>query len=198
MEKTLIASCDDIFVVRDVLTPDECAAYIARSEAVGYGDAPVSTFAGPVVNKRMRSNERVMVDDPPTAAALWERLRGFVPDRRGSWAAVGLNERLRYYRYDPGQEFDWHFDGHYERTPDEHSALTVLLYLSGGFEGGATEFNFLASGRFQDNPIVSVVPEPGMALVFAHRVLHRGAPVVAGRKYVLRTDVMYRWGGGSA
>ena len=76
------------------------------------------------------------------------------------------------------------------------SNLTVLLYLSGGFEGGATEFNFLLSGRFDDNdPVVSVVPEAGMALVFAHRILHRGAPVVSGRKYVLRTDVMYRWQG---
>jgi len=25
-----------------------------------------------------------------------------------------------------------------------------------------------------------------------HRVRHRGAPVTAGRKYVMRTDVMYR------
>lgn len=193
MEKVLVENRDDIFTVRGVLAPDECAAYIARSEAVGYGDAPVSTFAGPVVNKRMRSNDRVMVDDPPAAAALWDRLRPLVPARRGNWAACGLNERLRYYRYDPGQLFDWHFDGHFERTPDEHSALTVLLYLSAGFGGGATEFNFLMSPRVDDNPVVSVVPEAGMALVFAHRVLHRGAPVTAGRKYVLRTDVMYRW-----
>jgi hypothetical protein len=31
-----------------------------------------------------------------------------------------------------------------------------------------------------------------MALVFEHPVRHQGAPVTAGRKYVLRTDVMYR------
>ncbi|MFO0795886.1 MAG: 2OG-Fe(II) oxygenase [Gemmataceae bacterium] len=195
MTKTLIASRDDVFTVRGVLSPAECAEYVARSEAAGYGDAPINTYGGPVVNKRMRSNERVMVDDPATAAVLWEKLRPLVPERFGSWHAVGLNERFRYYRYDPGQLFDWHFDGHYERTPDEHSNLTVLLYLSGGFTGGATEFNFLLSGRFDDDdPVVSVVPEPGMALVFAHRILHRGAPVESGRKYVLRTDVMYRWG----
>jgi hypothetical protein len=195
VEKTFIEGRDDVFTVRGALTPDECAEYVARSEAAGYGDAPINTFAGPVVNKRMRSNDRVMVDDPATAAALWERLRPLVPGRHGSWVAAGLNERLRYYRYDPGQEFDWHFDGHFERSPDEHSALTVLLYLSGGFAGGATEFNFLAAGRMQDNPTITVVPEAGMALVFAHRILHRGAPVVSGRKYVLRTDVMYRWRG---
>ena len=35
-------------------------------------------------------------------------------------------------------------------------------------------------------------PEWGKALVFYHRQLHEGLPVVRGRKYVLRTDVMYR------
>lgn len=194
MDKTPVENREDVFTVRGLLTPDECAEFVARSEAAGYGDAPVNTLGGPVVNKRMRSNERVMVDDPATAAVLWERLRPFVPARRGGWVAAGLNERLRYYRYDPGQEFDWHFDGHYEWGPDEHSNLTVLLYLTGGFAGGATEFNFLAFGRVaDDDPVVAVVPEAGMALVFAHRILHRGAPVVSGRKYVLRTDVMYRW-----
>ena len=37
-----------------------------------------------------------------------------------------------------------------------------------------------------------MTPERGKALVFYHRQLHEGMPVVRGRKYVLRTDVMYR------
>ena len=41
--------------------------------------------------------------------------------------------------------------------------------------------------------VTAVVPEQGMALVFVHAVLHRGAPVTRGRKYVLRSDVMYRY-----
>lgn len=31
-----------------------------------------------------------------------------------------------------------------------------------------------------------------MALLFEHRVLHQGAPLLEGVKYVMRTDVMYR------
>jgi hypothetical protein len=30
-----------------------------------------------------------------------------------------------------------------------------------------------------------------MALVFIHELLHEGAPVIKGRKYVLRSDVMF-------
>jgi hypothetical protein len=42
------------------------------------------------------------------------------------------------------------------------------------------------------NPTVAIVPRQGTALVFAHSQLHEGAPVLSGRKYVLRTDVLYR------
>ena len=38
---------------------------------------------------------------------------------------------------------------------------------------------------------MTVQPESGMALVFVHQQLHEGASVLNGRKYVLRTDVMY-------
>ena len=38
----------------------------------------------------------------------------------------------------------------------------------------------------------TIVPRAGMALLFQHRVLHEGAPVRSGVKYVLRSDLMYR------
>ncbi len=37
---------------------------------------------------------------------------------------------------------------------------------------------------------VTVVPRRGMALLFRHHLLHEGATVTSGRKYVLRSDVM--------
>lgn len=198
MRKELLTPRDDVFVIRDFLTRQECESHIARTEAAGYGDAPVSTFAGPVINKRMRNNDRVMVDDVDLAAELWERLRPFVESQRGTnWHAVGLNERFRFYRYDPGQQFDWHFDGRFERSSAEQSALTFMVYLNEGFEDGATEFNLSPGTAVRDDdPILRVVPETGMALVFVHAMFHRGAPVTTGRKYVLRSDVMYRWSHG--
>jgi hypothetical protein len=198
MQKELIHNLDDVFVVRGFLSPEECEHHIARSEAVGYGDATINTFSGPRINKDMRNNDRVMIDDVELAAALWERLRSFVAPKRGTnWHAAGLNERFRYYRYDPGQRFDWHFDGAFERSPQEVSALTFMVYLNAGFEGGETEFDFrFTTGDPDASGRTSVIPEAGMALVFVHRILHQGGPVTRGRKYVLRSDVMYRRAGG--
>lgn len=195
MQKELLTTIDDLFLVRGFLSQDECDRHIAGTEAAGYGDAPINTFAGPQINKKMRNNDRVMIDDPALAADLWDRLRPFVAAKRGTgWHAAGLNERLRFYRYDPGQQFDCHFDGHFERSPLEQSALTFMVYLNAGFEGGTTDFDFRLVSGDRDGPIaLSVAPEAGMSLVFPHRIFHRGAPVTAGRKYVLRSDVMYRW-----
>jgi hypothetical protein len=135
-----------------------------------------------------------MIDDPQIAEAMWERLQPHFPERVQFWLPVGLNERWRFYRYDPGQQFDWHFDGAYERSPLERSAFTFMIYLNGGVAGGATEFNMRSRGGVQnDDPITRVQPEQGKALIFPHRILHRGAPVADGRKYVMRTDVMCRW-----
>ena len=173
---------DEIFTVADLFTPDECAAHIALAESLGFGDAPINSAFGPQVRKDVRNNSRVMLDDADRAAVLWRRCEVFVPKFLGGWQAVGVNERLRFYRYDVGQQFEWHRDGAFERDNGERSQLTFMIYLSDGFEGGETSF---AS--------TSIVPRTGLALFFVHQIPHKGQPVIRGRKYVLRTDVMYRF-----
>jgi hypothetical protein len=196
MNKERLTDRDDIFVIHDFLSADECRRHIDRSEATGYGDAPIMSLGGPVLRKDMRNNERVIIDDPSLAGELWLRLQPHLSAPAGLWTAIGLNERFRFYRYDRGQQFDWHFDGSYERSPLERSQYTFMVYLSGGCAGGATEFDLSTlSHAGEKKSILRVQPEPGKALVFVHHVLHRGAPVADGRKYVLRTDVMIRWTG---
>jgi prolyl 4-hydroxylase len=184
---------EQIWTVEDFFTKDECHAVIARAEAIGFGDAPITTARGMVMNKETRNNERVMFDDVPLAASLFERARPHVPaeirerhapPEAAPWVASGLNERLRVYRYHPGQRFRPHFDGSFLREEDvEESALTFMVYLDDDFVGGAT--------AFLDDGIV-IVPRTGMALFFFHPILHEGRTVERGVKHVLRTDVMYR------
>ncbi|MCC2669912.1 MAG: hypothetical protein K0Q72_2383 [Armatimonadetes bacterium] len=173
---------EDVFVIRDFLSAAECAAFIAASEGEGYEEAPV----GEVLLKRYRSNTRLMVDDPQLGRELFTRIRPFLPADLGGVGPIGLNERFRYYRYDPGEYFAPHYDGVFQRSETEASALTLMLYLNDDFEGGSTDF------YHEDQTVrLSVVPERGMALVFRHAIFHAGCPVRSGRKYVLRTDVMY-------
>jgi predicted 2-oxoglutarate/Fe(II)-dependent dioxygenase YbiX len=173
---------EDICTVTEFFTPDECDAYIQFAEVMGFTDAPITTALGPIMRKDVRNNTRVMIDDTERAEQLWQRSIDYVPDYMANWWAVGINERLRLYRYDVGQQFDWHSDGAFRRSISERSRLTFMVYLNDDFEGGHTAFE-----DYSD-----VVPKKGMALFFTHEICHKGQPVTKGRKYVLRSDVMYR------
>ncbi len=189
IEKQLLSTDKELFTLSNVLAPAECDALIQGAEAQGFADAPITVG----VNKYMmapdvRNNRRVMMDDTALAARLWPRVAPHVPSRLGEYRPVGLNERFRYYRYTPGQQFDWHMDGAFLRSQDEQSLFTLMFYLNEGCAGGTTDFMYVTDDE------IRVAPRRGMALVFSHPLYHRGAPVIEGTKYVLRTDVMYRRG----
>jgi prolyl 4-hydroxylase len=173
-----------IVSVPELLGPAECQTLIGRIEGLGPSQAPITTAAGFVMRPDVRNNDRVMFDDHVLAGRLFEAVRPHVPERlEGEWTLVGANERLRCYRYRVGQHFAPHFDGSFVRSRNERSLLTFLVYLNGCERGGST--------RFPDHD-VEVVPVTGSALVFNHHLLHEGSPVLAGVKYVVRSDLLYR------
>jgi hypothetical protein len=171
-----------VFTVPDVMTAGDCKAMIGMLEEQGFDDAPISTMLGPVMDKKVRNNTRVMFDHVELAARLYARLAAALPGLGGT-TPCGANERFRAYKYEPGQRFAPHFDGCFARNHYERSELTLMVYLNEGFGGGAT--------RFLDYGL-EVTPKTGMALLFQHRILHEGCEVTQGTKYVLRSDIMYR------
>ncbi|OWK37699.1 2OG-Fe(II) oxygenase [Fimbriiglobus ruber] len=183
----------DIFVIHDFLSPAECWQHLVRCEEAGFDDAPIATGRGAVMQKDIRNNDRVIFDDVDLARDLWARAAPFFPPNFLAWVPVGLNERFRSYRYTSGQKFDWHNDGFFDRGNGERSRYTFMIYLNEGCDGGETIFNLRRLGAVRDGEeLLRVAPGTGKALAFRHDVLHTGAVVTAGTKYVLRTDVMYR------
>ena len=189
-------------VLTNVLTEKECADLIQLSEDVGYEQAKVNTGVGEVLMTDVRNNDRCIIDSPITMEFIWQRLVTLLsndPDlMRAEFTlrdlyAVGLNERMRILRYDPGTYFAPHYDGCYKRPRDsgeragEFSCVTFQLYLNEGFKGGATK---LLNPR-DEFESYDVIPKTGSVLLFQHDVYHEGAYLVKGRKYALRTDVMY-------
>lgn len=181
MDKELLDG-ENIFAIHGFLPGEVCDRLIARSEALGYEAATV----GDVLVTQMRNNARVILDDPDLAAELWAPARPFLPDL-GGWEAVGFNDRFRFYRYDTAEAFAPHYDGSVSREAGEESRMTFMVYLNEECQGGGTHF-YYPGGTLK----LVVRPERGKALVFLHLQLHEGAPVTGGRKYALRTDVMYR------
>ncbi|NEO85037.1 MAG: 2OG-Fe(II) oxygenase [Spirulina sp. SIO3F2] len=180
MTHDYIEYSNSIYTVSNLLSEERCAELIALSEQMGYNSAPITTERGFEIKQNIRNNTRVILDSIELAEEFWSLVEPWVVSDWRTCKAVGLNERFRFYRYDSGQQFDWHRDGIYRRKNGQKSLFTVIFYLNADFDGGLTEFRDL------EIPI-----EAGSALFFWHSELHRGSPVTAGRKYVLRTDVMY-------
>jgi len=158
----------------------ECAAHVDRAERAGFAAAPIMTGFREVIAEDVRNNTRVMLDDFVLAALIWERAQAHLPNFLDGRQAIAMNERFRYYRYRPGQRFDWHADAPFCRSNGEVSQLSFIMYLNDDFTGGET--------AVMDHVIA---PRRGMALFFLHELRHEGRPVKSGTKYVLRTDVMY-------
>jgi predicted 2-oxoglutarate/Fe(II)-dependent dioxygenase YbiX len=187
MEKKEILE-EKIFTISDVFSAEECQQFIMKTESIGYDEAPITTAGGFVMRKDVRNNTRSMFDDYPIVETIWERVKPFIPETIDNvWRTVGLNERIRCYKYDVGQYFAWHYDGSFRRSEKERSLLTFMIYLNDKFEGGET--NFSLKYPYEE---ASIKPKKGMAAIFEHHLLHEGASVTKGRKYVLRSDVMYR------
>jgi len=206
----------DLFAVllHNVLPEQECQDLIDRTETMGYEAALVNVGGGrQVAMNDIRNSDRIIVDDPDYVERIYQRilqklqyhhsnlelyqkLLDWRKNDKRQKLAVGLNERMRILRYDPGCYFKPHSDGSYRRGYEaglsrhgEMSEVTLLLYLNEGYEGGRTRF--LSPHSSSTASHYDVVPQTGSVLLFEHACYHEGATLLQGRKYILRTDVMY-------
>lgn len=192
-----------IGAIDNFMMEDECRTWVEWGEKRGFEEAKQKQTA----EMAHRDNGRIEIDSPEVANLIWLRMKNFVPEvlktgNGNSRQAVGCSPRIRLYRYVRGQRFAQHVDG----SRDEPSLggrthFTVLVYLNGGerdsaenrVRGGETVFWKDRNG----NPTTQVLafpPTRGICLFHGHGdecMIHEGAPVEQGIKYVLRTDVCY-------
>jgi 2OG-Fe(II) oxygenase superfamily len=206
-------------VLRKLVPRAVCAAICAEMDAER---TAVTTSGAEGFRAAVRESEIWAADAAPLMEALWARcggvvreelgdvvlgpeLRGFaVPSSsHGRWSASGLNPRVGVFRYGAGGHFAPHYDGTYRPTGDAEceSQFTLVVYLGAECEGGATllladdaKVERAEPRIFADGGLLRrVSPEVGGALIFQQRVvLHAGELVSAGRKVIMRSDVLFR------
>ena len=188
------------FLLKNLLSKDECEELIAHAQKMGCARARVTTHGGRMVeDTEYRSGGRLIWHlKPEHLAKLWDRMKRHFPLPGTEGAPPGskpyaLNERLRFLRYGTGQKFEMHYDGGFRRGPGDESHMTWIVYLQAPKEGGHTQFfNGCAT-----EVVASIAPTPGTAILFFHKrhpwsPLHSGQRVGSGVKWAIRSDVMYR------
>ncbi|ESP04150.1 hypothetical protein LOTGIDRAFT_237463 [Lottia gigantea] len=169
------------FGLYNVFTPEECEDFIRISEERGYVNI------GEGVQSNDRNSARCIWESHEEAEKIWQRIKDFIPSEWKKRPVLGLNERLRFLRYDDGGYFEPHKDPYYKRENGEKGFITILIYLNEGFDGGSTTF----LSKTNEEERVEFVPQTGTILVFQHDIRHEGSTLIKGRKYALRTDVMF-------
>jgi len=166
-----------------------------------------------------RNSGRILVDTFDMAEWIHEKIypylteihqldnasRHFVPMKEEATARArlyGLNERLRFLKYEPGSFFKKHCDGLYS-TPDESlegGSTRIFSHKDDWPESDdswpdsddALSDSDVNAGNILIGPCVDIPARLGRVLIFEQEdLLHSGEPVQKGIKISMRTDFMY-------
>ena len=111
-----------------------------------------------------------------------------------------FSESCQFTKYDTGQFYDWHSDGHptpYKSLENDNMkgkirklSVTVSLNDPNEYEGGNLEFDFRNGKDYQDEDKNSIrtcteIRPKGSIVVFPSFVWHRVTPVTKGTRYSL-------------
>lgn len=201
-------------LMTNILSSRECRRIIDVAETIGFKPDAIDNI-----------DNIVWLADESLLQPMFERCRPLLPQTMGPDRSrlMGLNARLRLFRYFPGAVYRPHIDGAWpgsgihpktgaytddvftDQADKRYSKLTFLVYLNDiicdspdGDVGGSTTFFLpdadLGFGHIQAR---GVVPRCGNVLAFPHgdvlgSLVHEGSEVAAGgKKYIIRTDVLY-------
>ncbi|CCO29491.1 hypothetical protein BN14_03504 [Rhizoctonia solani AG-1 IB] len=212
-------------VIDNLFTPEECARLVAKVESEKeWETAAINVGAGAqVVDTSYRNSSRILYDTEEMTNEIYEKLKPYLKDiehmdhsnlhkytlkmsTEPAARLVGLNERLRFLKYGPGQFFRRHCDGTYSSDDGKQvSYYTLQLYLNGSadeLKGGATRFwkrgSIDGTDRRTTQPgmplrkFVDVESRIGRALIFEQKgMVHSGEDVKKGMKLTVRTDLMF-------
>lgn len=168
----------NILTVADFWPAEKSNALIEMSEDHGFVDSNTNNEAN---EGQKHSHKCIVLEDEDMATKMWHAVKGYIPMQLENRLAIGINERFRIYKIDVGQSFKKHRDPVFVRTESESSFYSLMVSLNDTFEGGETQFEKFA-----------IPAEKGMCLLFRHELEHASKPVLAGTKYILCTQVMYR------
>ena len=211
VERREIPEVPGAFQLLNVLTAEECQAFIDATEALEYlPDAAVS------LPRQVRHNDNITwVVDELTDKLIWGRCQHLMQGFNGIYgdrAAKGINARFRFYRYSEGDYFQFHRDGAWPGSrviddelvmnayPNLFSEMTFLILLSEDFEGGYTRFRLQAeevNHSENQSAVVDVRTPAGSVLCFPHGThpmhrIHSSTPITKGVKYIIRTDTLFQ------
>ncbi len=180
----------DLIQIIDCLTPAQVEMVLANLNDDWWQPTTIFGDSGCEVNKEIRNNHRICLDDNSRAAQIMhdgmnEALLTYrnnmfdittefqkfpVP---GSYRTNSYREAIQVLRYREEEFYSWHHDQASADVNEKNRTISVVLYLQNATDGGRTMF-----------PHRAYRPKAGQALIFPSNWCfpHSAEPVKAGTK----------------
>ncbi len=175
----LLSQSPKVAIIRHLFTPAECAHVVTLAKPLLIPSVVVDPTTGRQTPHPIRTSDGAVLG-PIQMDLVIEALNRRIAAVTGTRVEQG--EPLAVLRYAAGQQYRLHHDC--LPGEDNQRAMTLIAYLSDGFEGGATHFPAINAG---------IRGNPGDAIMFANtladgqvdqRSQHAGLPVMRGEKWV--------------
>jgi predicted 2-oxoglutarate/Fe(II)-dependent dioxygenase YbiX len=186
-----------LFLVRDFLDPQQCAAVRDEARAAAGHPAPVYIEgAEGNVHENVRKTSSLEVS-AATVANVERRLRE-LREEIGGHFDLSLNgcEPPQFLRYGEGDFFVRHQDGDTDQIEFDHlrvRKVSVVIFLNGGADepsdetfGGGELLIYRAGEETGAGPLVFPIPgEPGLLVAFRSDTVHEVTPVTRGERFTV-------------
>lgn len=186
-------------MISDALSPEECAELIQRARDQTYDDVLIRQD-GMKASQHVAKCSRAIVKDFDLAEELFQRIMDAlenIPELAEKFVdapwmkkkvdtplrAVSVNDNLHFLKFGVGESIAPLRDSTVTRG-NETSCVTMHVYLNDNFKGGVTSFK-------GDRRYFDIKPKMGSILIFDQDLRHEECEVTKGKRYFMRTDVMY-------
>jgi SM-20-related protein len=186
-----------LFLVRDFLDPQQCAAVRNEARAASGHPAPVYIEgAEGHVHEDVRKTSSLEVS-ATTATEVERRLRK-LREEIGGHFGLSLQgcEPPQFLRYGEGDFFVRHQDGDTEQIEFDHlrvRKVSVVIFLNGGAAepseetfGGGELLIYRSDAETGAGPLIFPVPgEAGLLVAFRSDTVHEVTPVTCGERFTV-------------
>ena len=170
-----------IKIVDDCFTLEECESFIVIGESIGFSQAKCTfgdrdeTEKNSEIDLNIRDSLRCEYNSKEFTDMIFEKISKHYPG-----LFKGINQNVRFLKYNPGQKFKKHHDAPRMNDTREY---TFVIYLSDCVGGETVVYDF------EPYPDKKIESKTGRMLIFDKGLLHSGEKVVSGVKYVIVGDL---------
>ena len=111
--------------IDNMFTPEECRYLIDKSEHKGYTSTQQNKFGNAIDNPVIRTDCFISWSDSAIVKRLQERVASILPAEFNGMAFAGIDHKLKFNRYDVGQDFKPHNDA--ALVKNRRSSLLTLM-----------------------------------------------------------------------